>query len=170
MTFEATFYRMTSYSNGEVIVRTMSHKHGLMFLILKDSNKNYKKIYDTLKTDGVYRFTVNCSGAYNILLDIHDSLTYMAIIKINSLLDLKQQELYNNLDFQLIMYDYYTGYKILYEDDNKIDEYDRNEKLKLIIDNDNLVVDKYYMVKFKKYYYDDFYYVCEYQDILVNGK
>lgn len=139
---------------------------------LSIKNPNYKKIYNMLQKNNVYRFITNTMLSHE-LLDVKEELIYMATIKITDLLDLSKQYA-NGYNCHQVLHECESGYNPIYEpdDNDKIEEIHEAVKLKLIIDNDsigNLHIGSIYNVKFKKHYFSNLYHVFEYERIHVDG-
>lgn len=188
---ELTFVSMhgmtkKGYDSENILINVKYSPFEFDDIILSKKNPNYEKIYNTLKKNNTYRFIISLCNRYSnngffdslnkvYIEDICDQVTYLSTIKITKLLDMKQLDLYKNIDCYQVEHECDNGYTALYDvgDNNKIDDFDRGKKLRLIISNDNvsdLQVGNYYMVKFKKSPVNHLYLICYYDKIYENGK
>lgn len=182
-TYEGTFLSMKPvtnlYSNNsdnhemKIYLNIDNNNYGMY---LKCDNPNYKKIYNTLQKDHVYRFIIGSWPSGQDIIDVKEQLTYTANIKITDFLDLSKQ--YNNWhDLHQVLHERDSdNYRALYDtgDNDKIREFSKNEKLKLklIIDTkhiSNIELGANYVVKFKKHYFENLYYIFEYEKVYMSG-
>lgn len=130
-------------------------------LILQNDNAKYEEICNKLKSGNAYRFRTFIYPFYSgiFIKNVYDQPIYEATIKVTSLINLKMNLI--TIDFD------YIKYNKIFHDTNDKDKFSMyKSEINLVTENKNdIIVGKYYNIKFKKHTHGNLYYVYEYERV-----
>lgn len=158
-TYELTYLSMepNTYDDTQMFINILNFSSCKQFVLLKN-NDNYKQICEKLKSGMVYKFvTYTLPYTFDVYVDnVLDQSTYTTEIKIAKLVAL-------DMNIVAINFDNVDSCKVTC-DNGEYPATNYYSELKFITENKNdIIVGKYYKIKFKKHTYGRIYYIFEYE-------